>query len=131
MLNIPEDIEKNKKKRDIWVHITSNHDFDESDIPVLKTLCYWYMVLDQCMDDISDDDGNVSVSYMNEIGDEKARPQLGSMKQASAEIRAINKQLGIKDEVAPKNNIAKGGFRLIRGKADAAKEKDRKSATSN
>ena len=31
------------------------------------------------------------------MGDKRAMPQIGTMKQASAEIRALNKQLGIID----------------------------------
>lgn len=35
---------------------------------------------------------------MNDKGDINAMPQIGTLKQASAEIRALNKQLGINDE---------------------------------
>lgn len=46
------------------------------------------------------------MAYMNDIGDIKSMPQISVMKQASAEIRALNKQLGINDEVIdkPKQN---------------------------
>lgn len=52
------------------------------------------------MDEISGDSG-VQVCYQNDAGDIKAVPQLATMKQASAEIRALNKQLGINDQAAP------------------------------
>lgn len=50
-----------------------------------------------CMSDI-DVGGGVQVAYQNDVGDIKALPQLSTMKQASAEIRQLNKQLGIDDE---------------------------------
>lgn len=45
--------------------------------------------------------GGVQVAYQNDVGDIKALPQLSTMKQASAEIRQLNKQLGIDDEARP------------------------------
>lgn len=45
--------------------------------------------------------GGVQVAYQNDVGDIKALPQLSTMKQASAEIRQLNKQLGINDEARP------------------------------
>ena len=48
------------------------------------------------MDDIGANSG-VQVAYQNDMGDIRALPQLSTMKQASAEIRALNKQLGIRD----------------------------------
>lgn len=48
------------------------------------------------MEDISVGDG-VQVAYSNDVNDIKALPQIATMKQASAEIRALNKQLGIND----------------------------------
>ena len=54
-------------------------------------------MVDKCMSDI-DVGGGVQVAYQNDVGDIKALPQLSTMKQASAEIRQLNKQLGINDE---------------------------------
>ena len=50
-----------------------------------------------CMSDI-DVGGGVQVAYQNDVGGIKALPQLSTMKQASAEIRQLNKQLGTDDE---------------------------------
>ena len=52
-------------------------------------------IRDRCISDISEAEG--SVAYSNKMGDYKPLPQIGVMKQASAEIRALNKQLGIAD----------------------------------
>ena len=80
-----------------WDEVTSGREFRPCDAPVLAMLCQWYEVVDKCMADMDAGDG-ISVAYMNDMGDLKALPQVGMMKQASAEIRALNKQLGIDDE---------------------------------
>lgn len=82
-----------------WDELTSGRSFQQSDIPTLTLLCQWHAVIDQCIEDITYGDG-VQVAYENKLGDIKAFPQLAIMKQASAEIRALNKQLGIDDTYA-------------------------------
>lgn len=79
-----------------WDELVRSYNLGYSDKPTLTLLVHWYAVLERCMDELCED-GHVAVSYQTEKGDEKARPQLAIMKQASAEIRALNKQLGIKD----------------------------------
>ena len=53
----------------------------------------WYSVVRQCIEDRQDVSGQVA--YANEMGDIRQLPQISTMKTASAEIRALNKQLGI------------------------------------
>lgn len=101
MLEKPANIAQSAFKSAKWDEITGGREFEQADVPQLALLCQWYEVVDQCMDDISMD-GGVQVAYQNDIGDLKALPQLSTMKQASAEIRALNKQLGINDEATPK-----------------------------
>lgn len=101
MLEKPIAIEQSDFKSAKWDEITAGRDFDKADVPQLALLCQWYEVVEQCMDDISMN-GGVQVAYQNDMGDLKALPQLSTMKQASAEIRALNKQLGINDEATPK-----------------------------
>lgn len=79
-----------------WDEITQGRDFRPSDAPTIALLCSWHQVVDQCMEDIATADG-VMVAYQNDIGEIKALPQLSTMKQASAEIRQLNRQLGIAD----------------------------------
>lgn len=100
MLKKPPSIASDDFKSSKWDEITSGRNFSESDIPTLTLLIQWYAVVNQCIDDMSSGDG-VQVAYMNDMGDLKALPQLTTMKQASAEIRALNKQLGINDEAKP------------------------------
>lgn len=92
----PANIENDAFRSAKWDELTSGRDFSQSDAPTLALLVSWYQVIEQCMDDIGAN-GGVAVAYQNDVGDIKALPQLSTMKQASAEIRAINKQLGICD----------------------------------
>ena len=96
-LDKPSSIKKSEFRSAKWDEITKGRDFKPSDAPVLSLLCYWYEVLETCMDDL-DYDGEMQVAYANKIGDVKQMPQISTMKTASSEIRALNKQLGINDE---------------------------------
>lgn len=89
---VREDPYRNRK----WNELVRGRDFQPSDVPALTLLVQWYQVADQCIEDMSVG-GGVQVAYENKVGDIRALPQIGTMKQASAEIRALNKQLGIID----------------------------------
>lgn len=107
MIKKPPSIANDSFKSSKWDEITAGRKFEESDIPTLVLLVQWHAVVQKCIDDL---DAFGEVVYENKMGDIKSLPQLSSMKQASAEIRALNKQLGINDEVAPqekKNNITR------------------------
>ena len=97
-----------------WDEITAGREFAVSDVPTLTLLCYWYAVVDRCEDDLSSN-GGVQVAYSNDMGDIKELPMVGTLKKASAEIRALNKQLSIEDTVQPiKAKVTK--LELIQGK---------------
>lgn len=97
-LEKPPSIANDPFKSAKWDEITVGRSFSQSDAPTIALLCQWYAVIERCMDDVAiDGDGLPRVAYVNDMGDIKAMPQLSTMKQASAEIRALNKQLGIKD----------------------------------
>lgn len=97
----PPSIAQSPYKSAKWDEITEGRNFSQSDAPVIALLCQWYEVVNQCMDDIDIGD-TIHVAYENNLGDIREMPQIGTMKKASAEIRALNKQLGINDEVAEK-----------------------------
>lgn len=97
-LEKPASVASNPFRSAKWDEITDGREFRKCDIPVLSSLCYWYQVQEKCMEDITYGD-DIQVAYQNDIGDVKAFPQLATMQKASAEIRALNKQLGINDEV--------------------------------
>ncbi|QKF07167.1 hypothetical protein HLV38_02780 [Berryella wangjianweii] len=58
-------------------------------------------VIARCMDDLDVGGELPAVAYQNDMGDLRAMPQLSTMKQANAEIRALNRQLGIDDRARP------------------------------
>ena len=105
-LTRPADVESDPFRSAKWDELTAGRDFSQADAPTLALLVSWYQVIWQCMDDIGAN-GGVQVAYQNDMGDIKALPQLSTMKQASAEIRAINKQLGICDEPAKEQGGSK------------------------
>ena len=79
-----------------WDEVTAGRKFCPSDTPTVQLLCYWHAVVDRCQEDLSAG-GEVHVAYSNDMNDIKELPQIGTLKKASAEIRALNKQLGITD----------------------------------
>ena len=99
MLKKPAKISSDEFKSQKWDEIVANRSFSESDVAALTLLCQWYAVVERCMSDLDFGGDLPQVAYQNDSGDLKAMPQLSTMKQASAEIRALNKQLGINDEV--------------------------------
>ncbi len=102
----PTNIKNDAFRSAKWDELTAGRDFSQADAPTLALLVSWYQVVEQCMEDIGAN-GGVQVAYQNDMGDIKALPQLSTMKQASAEIRAINKQLGISDEPAKEQGGSK------------------------
>ena len=84
-----------------WDEVTAGRGFAQSDAPALSLLCQWYAVVERCMEDLDMGGDLPQVAYQNDVGDVRALPQLATMKQASAEIRALNKQLGICDDARP------------------------------
>ena len=78
-----------------WDEITAGRKFQQSDAPTLALLCQWHKIAEQAMDELDNFGGETA--YSNDMGDLKAFPQIGTLKTASAEIRQLNKQLGIVD----------------------------------
>ena len=114
-LKKPPSIANDAFKSAKWDEITKDRNFSQADIPVIALLCQWYAVIQRCTDDI--DEANGQVAFMNDMGDLKALPQINIMKQASAEIRALNKQLGINDEVKPSETKKKASvISVVQGK---------------
>ena len=121
MLQKPASIQSSEFKSAKWDEITSGRNFPPMCIPTITLLCQWYEVVDKCMKDIAVD-GGIEVAYINDMGDEKAKPQLSTMKQASAEIRQLNKQLGIND-TANASEEAPSGASIIQLAASRRQER--------
>lgn len=97
----PPHVADNPIMSEKWDEVTKGRDFAAIHATTIEQLCFWYAVLRTCQDDITVD-GEIHVAYQNDMGDVKAMPQMASAKQASDQIRQLNKQLGINDEAAPK-----------------------------
>lgn len=93
-----------------WDEITSGRRFQQSDAPTIALLCQWYKIAEQAMDELDNFGGETA--YSNDMGDLKAFPQIGTLKTASAEIRQLNKQLGIVDTVEAEVE-ASGGDNIL------------------
>ena len=104
MLTKPPSVANNEVKSRKWDELTEGRNFQTKDIPTLELLCQWYAIVDKCIDDMTFGD-DIQVAYQNDLADLKALPQVGMLKQASAEIRALNKQLGINDEADDKPQV--------------------------
>lgn len=88
-----------------WDELTAGRTFTQSNAPALALLCQWYKIADTAQEELDNFGGQTA--YSNDVGDLKAFPQIGILKTASAEIRQLNKQLGICDEAAPQEEERK------------------------
>ena len=91
----PPGIESDAFKSAKWDELTHGRNFTQSDAPALSLLCQWYTIAETAQDELDSFGGQTA--YNNDMGDLKAFPQIGTLKTASAEIRQLNKQLGICD----------------------------------
>jgi phage terminase small subunit len=92
----PASVAESPFKSAKWDEITAGREFRPCDAPVLAMLCQWYAVMEQCVEDMDAMGGQLV--YENRMEDMKPLPQLDIMKKASAEIRALSKQLCIDGE---------------------------------
>ena len=95
----PAEIAADAFKSAKWDELTSGRKFSQKDAPTLAILCQWHKIATQAMDELDNFGGQTA--YQNDMGDLKPFPQIGTLKTASAEIRQLNKQLGINDEAEP------------------------------
>lgn len=96
ILTKPPGIECDAFKSQKWDELTSGRRFEMSDVPTLMLLCQWHKIAQLAIDEL--DGFGEQTAYQNNMGDLKQFPQVGTLKTASAEIRQLNKQLGIIDE---------------------------------
>lgn len=102
----PDSVAGDAFKSAKWDELTAGRSFSQSDVPALSLLCQWYKIADTAQEELDNFGGQTA--YSNDMGDLKAFPQISTLKTASAEIRQLNKQLGIcdthekEDESAPK-----------------------------
>lgn len=109
-LRKPAAVEGDPYKSAKWDELTAGRTFAQSDAPTLALLCQWHKVADTAMDELDHFGGETA--YVNDMGDLKAYPQIATLKTASAEIRQLNKQLGITDTAEPETG-AGGGENIL------------------
>ena len=124
MLKKPPSIESDAYKSAKWDELAGKGNFRQSDAPTLSLLCQWHAVIERCMEDMDMGDGLPQVAYQNQLGDIKALPQLLTMKRASEEIRALNKQLGIEDKAQGAQKATVTPLEVVRGKCRGAAGKE-------
>ncbi len=95
-LSKPAAVANDEFKSAKWDELTAGRSFSQADAPALSLLCQWYKLAQQAMDEL--DGFGSQTAYQNDVGDLKAFPQIGTLKQCSNEIRQLNKQLGICDQ---------------------------------
>lgn len=79
-----------------WDELTQGREFVLSDAPQLSMLCQRYKIAETAQEELDGFGGQTA--YSNDMGDLKQFPQIATSKTASAEIRQLNKQLGINDQ---------------------------------
>ena len=95
-LKKPASVENDAFKSAKWDELMAGRSFSETDAPILSLLCQWYKIVAQAQEELESFDNQTA--YPSENGDLKPLPQISTLKTASSEIRALNKQLGIGEE---------------------------------
>ena len=111
MLAKPPNIANDSFKSAKWDELTQGRDFRQSDASTLALLCQWHKLAQQAMEEL--DNFGSQTAYQNDMGDLKAFPQIATLKTCSAEIRQLNKQLGIMDEVSDNGNSSGSVLQLV------------------
>lgn len=84
---MPPEVEADPMQREIWSWICPPvNTFGEQDVPILRELVMWHAVFRQCEATVALGDGRIDVYD---------RQAISTMKQASAEIRALSDMLGL------------------------------------
>lgn len=94
-LQKPPEVAADEFKSAKWDELTAGRRFGASDAPALAILCQWHKIARAAMDELDGFGGQTA--YSNDAGELRQFPQIQTLKTASAEIRQINRQLGISD----------------------------------
>ncbi len=102
---MPPEVADNEFMAETWRRLTAAHTFTETDAPNLALLCFWHAAAKSAEDAMTKGKG---VKVLDRVGYkqikakngrfeylEKPHPAVTVLKQATAEIRALNDTLGI------------------------------------
>lgn len=111
MLEMPESVASDDYQSQIWASVTASGRFSDEDVPNLALLCYWHAVAKAAEDAMSK---GKSVKVLDPVGYkpikakngrhaimERPHPAVSVLKQATAEIRALNELLGLSRKAVP------------------------------
>ena len=109
MLEMPENIAKDEYQAAIWRSVTASGRFSDEDAPNIALLCFWHSVAKAAEDAMSK---GKSVKVLDQVGYkqmkarngrmailERPHPAVTVLKQATAEIRALNDTLGLSRKI--------------------------------
>jgi phage terminase small subunit len=88
----PRSVASDERLSEIWDGLVSAGAYDDSQGPALAMLCTWLAIAEKAVDELVAE--GMSTSLVTDQGEERERPQMSTLKKASAEIRALQKQLG-------------------------------------
>lgn len=110
MLEMPESVSSDEYQAQVWRSVTESGRFAPEDVPNLALLCYWHAVAKAAEEAMS---RGKSVKVLDQVGYkpmkakngrraimERPHPAVTVLKQATAEIRALNDTLGLSRRAA-------------------------------
>lgn len=119
MLEMPQEVAKDAYMAETWRRLTAAHAFTETDAPNLALLCFWHAVAKSAEDSMSK---GKSIKVLDRVGYkpikakngryeylEKPHPAVTVLKQATAEIRALNDTLGISKKASAPQPVERKG----------------------
>ena len=106
-IEMPEDISEDPIQAEVWRQVVGDGSaFAESDVPVLRQLCWWHAVEVQAQRAISRGDGHISI--FDKVGNKpfktedgrpipmlRGNPALGIAEQATKMTKSLREHLGI------------------------------------
>ncbi len=99
-----------------WDELAAGRDLAQADAPTLAFLCRWHKVYDRAVEEMEGFGGQTA--YTAESGDLRALPQIATLKAASAEIRALDRQLGGRAAPAAGQERKATALEVIQGRRD-------------
>ncbi len=101
----------------VWNELFENVHLHAAQVPQAVMLVTWELVARQCVSDITGN-GDVQVAYSPDGAKLEQLPQVATLKQASAEIRALSKALGVDKQLATVANEGKSVIQLVKADRD-------------
>ena len=115
-LRKPPEVAADAYKSAKWAELVRGRAFGPADAPALALLCQWHKVAAQATEELEGFGGQTA--YTTESGELRAFPQVATLKAASAEIRALRRQLGLEGAAPASQERKATALEVIRGSRD-------------